>query len=43
MHNLSGRDYDYNYLGNDSPIYLFAGSKLIYKMSVTTGNTSCPA
>ena len=45
MHGLPGRlsPYNYNYVGDDSPIYLFAGSKLIYKISVTTENTSCPA
>ena len=36
--------YPYNYYGGDNPIYLFAGSKLIYKMFVTgTTTSSCPA
>ena len=36
--------YAYNYHGGDNPIYLFAGSKLIYIMFVTgTTTSSCPA
>ena len=36
--------YPYNYYGGDNPIYLFAGSKLIYIMFVTgTTTSSCPA
>ena len=36
--------YPYNYHGGDNPIYLFAGSKLIYIMFVTgTTTSSCPA